>query len=201
MTARRLDRADRDLALDAFCAGFADEPYTRWALDGPGYKRRLGEMMSIDVDESFVVGELWATPGFEAVAGWSPSAGRAERRRLIEADWSEYGRLFGERGAALRQLDLLAVESVPEGPLWYLESLATAPRHRRRGHASDVLAPVLERCDRDGLPAALDTANAAALPFYAAHGFTQVGTAEVADAGAPRLWVLLREPGGSGAGP
>src|SRR5690606_8664821 len=67
----------------------------------------------------------------------------------------------------------------PTEPHWYLDVLATAPDLRRQGLATAALAPGLGRADADGLPAYLETADPATVPFYQRQGFEVVGTTEV----------------------
>ena len=56
-----------------------------------------------------------------------------------------------------------------------------------------MLQPVLARCDRDGLPAYLETTKARNVGFYERRGFTVVGEANI-PLGGPPMWFMLREP-------
>lgn len=74
----------------------------------------------------------------------------------------------------------LALEVAPPPPpdSFYVDSLATAPRHRRRGAARVLLADAEASARRLGLPClALETGaeNAAARAFYEAVGFEPAG--------------------------
>jgi len=60
------------------------------------------------------------------------------------------------------------------------------------GMASALLEPTLRRCDRDRLPAYLESSNEANLPFYGRHGFEVVAQISIADG--PTLWPMLRQP-------
>jgi len=75
---------------------------------------------------------------------------------------------------------------------WYLALLGTDPAAQGRGAASALLAPVLARCDDDGVPAYLETQKASNVAWYARHGFRETGTVEVP--GVPEVWLLTREP-------
>ena len=75
-------------------------------------------------------------------------------------------------------------------PHWYLAVLGTDPEAQRMGLASAVLAPVLERCDREGMPAYLESSKAANIPFYNKHGFEVVD--ELCVPGGPSLWPMVR---------
>ena len=80
----------------------------------------------------------------------------------------------------------------PAEPHWYLEGLGTHPDWQRRGIASAVLAPVLDLCDADGLPAYLETQKESNVPFYRRHGFEVIGTKQIPD-GAPNIWLMWRD--------
>jgi GNAT superfamily N-acetyltransferase len=63
---------------------------------------------------------------------------------------------------------------------------------QRRGLGSELLQPVLARCDAEQKLAYLETARAENLPFYARHGFRVVHVLD--EPGFPKLWLMLREP-------
>ncbi|HLK45459.1 MAG TPA: GNAT family N-acetyltransferase, partial [Acidimicrobiales bacterium] len=53
---------------------------------------------------------------------------------------------------------LLAIEKAhPKDELWYLQLLVCDPEHQRKGIGAALQAEVLETCDREGLPAYLET--------------------------------------------
>ena len=56
-----------------------------------------------------------------------------------------------------------------------------------------LLAPVLARCDRDGLPAYLESSNPRNLPFYERHGFVR-RTAVPLPSGCPLVTPMWRDP-------
>jgi ribosomal protein S18 acetylase RimI-like enzyme len=80
----------------------------------------------------------------------------------------------------------------PKEPHWYLSTLGTDPPFQGTGLGSSVIKPVLERCDRTGVRAYLESSKEENVPLYRRHGF------EVADevrlAGSPPLWLMWREP-------
>ena len=81
---------------------------------------------------------------------------------------------------------------MPPDASWYLGVLATDPDRQRQGLASAAIAPVLERADRDGLGAFLETGAPENLAFYARAGFEV--TDEVVLPDGPTLWGLQRSP-------
>ena len=77
-------------------------------------------------------------------------------------------------------------------PHYYLAILGTDPLYQRSGAGTAALAPVLSRCDDQGLAAYLETQKEENLAYYARHAFEVVRIIEVE--GAPPIWTLLRKP-------
>ena len=77
-------------------------------------------------------------------------------------------------------------------PHYYLGILGTDPLYQRSGAGSAALAPVLERCDTEGVSAYLETQKEDNLAYYARHSFELVQKLEVGDV--PPLWTMLRKP-------
>ena len=69
---------------------------------------------------------------------------------------------------------------------YYLAVLGTRTRPPGQGLGSALLAPVLDRCDGEGIGAYLESSKEANIPFYRRHGFEVVE--EVPFAGGPKLW-------------
>jgi ribosomal protein S18 acetylase RimI-like enzyme len=80
----------------------------------------------------------------------------------------------------------------PPQPHWYLAVLGTAPDHQGKGIGSALLAPVLDRCDREGLPSYLESSKESNVPFYRRHGYEV--TREIRLPGGPPVWAMWREP-------
>ncbi len=69
---------------------------------------------------------------------------------------------------------------LPE-PHWYLAVLGTSSDQQSRGLGGRVLAPMLERCDRTGTTAYLESSNPQNVSFYLRHGFESLGEFVVGD--------------------
>jgi predicted acetyltransferase len=82
---------------------------------------------------------------------------------------------------------------VTDGLTWHLAFLATAPEHRGRGLARQLLERQLDRCDEDAAAAWLETTDPVNPPIYERFGFATVAHVEDA-AWLPGLWVMRREP-------
>jgi GNAT superfamily N-acetyltransferase len=128
------------------------------------------------------------------VAGWLPpgSLPRSAVHELQRAARS-VGLLARVRNRAKAARLLLEVDRRhPREPHWYLAILATDPSLQGRGTGSALLAPVLARCDREGVVAYTETQKQTNVSWYARASFSVVD--EVRLPGTPPVWCLRREP-------
>jgi len=58
--------------------------------------------------------------------------------------------------------------------------------------APALMAPVLEQCDAEGVPAYLESSKESNIPFYERHGFKVTGEVKVKNG--PSLWPMWRDP-------
>jgi GNAT superfamily N-acetyltransferase len=77
-------------------------------------------------------------------------------------------------------------------PHWYILAVGVRPEHQGQGLGSALLAPTLERCDREGLPAYLEASSERSAALYVRLGFEHLR--ELRFAGSPPLWQMLRSP-------
>ena len=77
-------------------------------------------------------------------------------------------------------------------PHWYLPLIGIDPAHQGKGLGSALLKHATDICDRDGMPAYLESSNLANVPLYERHGFTALGRIQVG--GSPVLTPMLRRP-------
>ncbi len=129
---------------------------------------------------------LWQAPGraglswpdkIRALPAWSRATGTALLRALAYSDASDANR--------------------PAEPHWYLHVAGCAPSAQGRGLGRAVVRAGLERADRDGVPACLETSNPANLGFYGSLGFAV--THEWRVRGRLLSWSMLRPARPSGA--
>lgn len=80
----------------------------------------------------------------------------------------------------------------PSEPHWYLAVLGTDPQYQGKGVGSALMAPVLQKCDAEGVPAYLESSKESNVPFYQRHGFEVKGEVNVKNG--PTLWPMWRDP-------
>jgi GNAT superfamily N-acetyltransferase len=74
---------------------------------------------------------------------------------------------------AVGELERRRHNHVPE-PHYYLSALGVEPGRQGQGVGTALMRPVLDRCDRDRIPAYLETATERNLPLYQRYGFSIV---------------------------
>lgn len=119
--------------------------------------------------------DQWKMPVRAMVKQW-PSALRAG--------------FVGMRGL---RLNAATQRAHPRAPHRYLELIGTLPDRQGKGAGSAMLRLLLELCDREGLPAYLESSNPDNDPFYARHGFKPTPPFAL-PRGCPPLTPMWREP-------
>ena len=77
----------------------------------------------------------------------------------------------------------------PSEPRYYLPFIAVDPNQQRRGVGAAMLAPVLEKCDREGIVAYLE-ADERSRPFHERNGFKVIREVRLPDG--PSIWPMER---------
>ena len=192
--ARHATRADAARLGRALAEAFRTDPVWRWiAPDRARWDAHAQASFTADVRSALQKGHVYTTDDRAGAAMWSPpGVGRGIDLAKLRSGLA-VARLLGPRRLAPGLRILQAMEKAhPRREHWYLAMLGTHPDHQGRGVGSAVLTPVLDRCDRDGTPAYLESSNPANVPFYEHHGFVVTGSIQVA--GSPPIDTMWREP-------
>ena len=135
----------------------------------------------------FVAGDVDSVAVWRGVDAWRHPPG--ELLRSLPANVRSFRRHMSR---VLRTL--AAVERAhPEEPHYYLSALGTRTDAQGRGLGSAALAPMLQRCDDEGMPAFLESSNPRNVPFYARHGFERRGEIPLPK-GCPPIVPMWRDP-------
>jgi GNAT superfamily N-acetyltransferase len=178
----------------ALTRAFFADPLFAWALPDEDRRQRLlpeffalfaraflRHNESYTTEGDIVAAALWAPPGAIPVAGEDAE----ELGRQIEE-------LAGPDAPRFLGVNKLFDDHHPHGSYWYLQFMGVAPGWQGRGIGSALMAPVLERCDREGARAYLDATSERNKRLYERHGFQ---AEEVfAPPGGPPLWPMWRQP-------
>ena len=192
---RKAARADVPRLARALARAFDGDPPMRWFLRDEGRRVEQARLM-FDVmlravhltrdacytTENVVGGALWVPPGM-----WR--LGLVQQLRLLPGMIRVFGRDLPRAQRGLAVMDA----GHPQKPHWYLDSLGVEPEWQGRGLGSALMAPVLERCDRERMPAYLNAGSPRSRDLYRRHGFVITEEFTLPDGGPP-LWRMWREP-------
>jgi GNAT superfamily N-acetyltransferase len=193
-TVRRAADADLDALSETLALAFEDYPWTNWTVAADDHLGRLRRLYRLYAQaDGLPYGEIWVTERCKSVAIWMPPGHRGPSDDALERLAPAIARLFGDRLEAAHVAESVIRALRPEVPHWYLASMATRPEDQGRGLGSEVIAPVLARCDADNLPAYCDTSTEPNVRFYARHGFVPAAETDV-PGGGPHVWLLGRQP-------
>jgi GNAT superfamily N-acetyltransferase len=190
--------ADRDRLADSLASAFSQDPLFNWIAGSPpdhdvtpNLRVVFGAFLKLDLrrpdhlvftDEDLIGVAVWKAPN-----GWKMSNGDMFRAlpAMLRALGTKTSRMIGAFNA---------IEKVhPEEEHYYLEALGTRQDMQSKGVGSAVMRHMLDRCDREGMPAYLESSNLRNVPFYARHGFKATGEIEVGK-GAPTVTAMWRDP-------
>ena len=80
----------------------------------------------------------------------------------------------------------------PKAPCWYLPMIGVDPACQGRGYGSALLRFALERIDRDGAAAYLESSNPRNVPLDERHGVEVIGNIQAGTS--PSIVPMLRSP-------
>lgn len=195
--ARPATRADVPGIGEALGLAFHDDPAMAW-LFGDDEARSAGPLRRylthetgrhlrhryVYTTDDHAGGALWDPPGRwktrpRDILGMLPIMLPALRTRVV---------------TALRGLSMLEQVHERQPEHFYLAVLGTRPDRQGHGIGSRLLAPVLERCDREGTGAYLESSKEANIPFYRRHGFEVVDEVQLPKG--PIVYPMWRDPRG-----
>jgi GNAT superfamily N-acetyltransferase len=190
---RLATRADVPRLRSALARAFCDDPLFAWMFPREATRQwHLRRYFAHRVKILLAQEQVYTTDGAGAAAMW---ARPNEWRDPPGAALRELVALTPALGLRLRR-SVRAMAEVerrhPRTPHWYLAVLGTEPDRQGRGIGSALLAPVLAACDRDRVPAYLETARERNVDFYGRRGFSVVDSLTLS--GGPPVWLMWREP-------
>jgi GNAT superfamily N-acetyltransferase len=189
---REATAADVPIMADILARAF-DGPVTVWHV--PDDEQRVDVMRRFFTAGFEHVwlrhGEVYTTVG--DVAGsciWIPPGAGSIRDRDTDLFDEACERIFHDFP---RSTEMFAMFDAvhPSEPRYYLPFIAVEPELHKRGVGTAMLAPVLAKCDREGIVAYLE-ADDRSKPFHERNGFNVIGDVRLPDG--PSVWQMERPP-------
>lgn len=166
--------SEREAVVAVITLAFTTDPMARWAFpDALTYLQVMPRMVHAFGGNGFAHGAAHLADGGAAAAMWLPPGIHPDDESLVG--------LTAAHAPKHQQADMEGVFAQmasyhPAEPCWYLPLIGVDPSRQGRGYGSALLRHALERCDRDRVPAYLESSNPRNIPLYERHGFEVIGT-------------------------
>lgn len=194
---RTASAGDRELVVRLLDAAFQDDPVSRWVFPGDEYRRATHHrLMAAFTDIVLAEGRVDVTEDGTACALWLsvPAADDHGQDTGEDDDLARVRAAVDPENERVELVGRLTGEIHPSGRAHaYLWMIGVAPERQGAGLGTALIAPVLDRCDREGLPAYLEASNSRSRKLYERLGFELTGRPLDLPEG-PRMWPMWREP-------
>jgi GNAT superfamily N-acetyltransferase len=185
---RKASAADLPDVTDTLALSFYDDPVLMWVIDDGTRRRELLPGFFGAVAQSYLAyDELYAVDEGVSAAVWAPPGAEDD-----EGLPTVLGAVVEEYEERLSEILGLMEEKHPTEPHYYLFLLGTRSEWQGRGLGSSLMAPVLEACDRDRVPAYLEATSERNRQLYLRHGFEVTDEIPLPDG--PMMWPMWRSP-------
>ena len=196
---RAADEGDRELVVRLLDESFQDDPVSGWVFPGYEYRRTTHHrLMAAFTEIVLAEGRIDVTEDGSACALWlSVPAGEHDAEEDAADDGPALLRAAVDPGnERIELIGRLTAEIHPAGRAHeYLWMIGVTPEHQGEGIGSALVQHVLDRCDREGLPAYLEASSARSRGLYERLGFELTGRPLDLPNG-PQMWPMWREPRG-----
>lgn len=194
-----LEKSQIDELSHVLARAFFDDPMIEYIVpDEEKRKRVLPWFMKKAAQISHRYGEPFTTAGkIDGAALWLPpgktilSLPMMIRVGMLAAPFKFGPPTFMKFMGAMNHLEHFHKRDVPPDH-WYLFVLGVDPDRQGQGVGGKMIAPILERADKDRLPCYLETMKERNVTFYKKHGFEVVVDDTFKDG--PRYWTMKRTP-------
>ncbi|WP_156726007.1 GNAT family N-acetyltransferase [Streptomyces apocyni] len=195
VTIRRAAERDRESLVRLLDEAFTDDPVSSWVFPDVARRREVhGVFMGVFLDIALREGRVDIADEGAAVALWlRVPAGAPDEEDDTPVRMREAADPDNERAELVGRLTGAVHPHDREHE--YLMLIAADPGRQGEGLGTALLAPVLERCDQDGVPAYLEASNMRSRQLYERLGFAFTGRAVQLPDG-PQMFPMWREPKG-----
>lgn len=190
--ARPAAKGDEAWLADVLARAFWDDPVFGWLH--PNDRTRyaaLRRFFRAELRANRRHGRVVTTSGLDAAGVWAPpKRWKADTREMLIM--APAGALLASRPAVGARFFKEMEKVHPTEAHWYLATVGADPVRKGTGAGAAVIEAVLHDCDRDGVPAYLESSKAANIPYYERFGFEVTGEVQVEDS--PILHPMWRNP-------
>jgi GNAT superfamily N-acetyltransferase len=179
-------------AVAALTLAFVRDPIMRWFYpEAESYLAHFPGFMRAFGGPSFGAETAWMSDDQGGASLWFPPNVHPDGESIGKHVFSTVDERKREAlEGLLEQMDAYH----PKEPHWYLAVIGVDAAHQGKGLGAKLIQVALEKCDREGLIAYLESSNPANISLYERHGFEVVG--EMRSGDCPPGLPMLRQARG-----
>jgi ribosomal protein S18 acetylase RimI-like enzyme len=191
---RHATDADRPALATTLARAFEDDPVMSWFFPRSEQRTERNErFFAMRLRQLLPHGETYTVDGALGGALWAlPDRWRVGRVEELRMGVALLPAIWRRLGPVLKGVEMIE-RAHPTAPHYYLAVLGTGPEAQGQGVGSALMRPMLDACDRDDVPAYLESSKERNIDFYARHGFRVTGEVRLPDG--PPVWPMWRDPG------
>jgi GNAT superfamily N-acetyltransferase len=190
---RAATRDDAPQMATALARAFYDDPVFRWfSPDDDRRREMLPSFFAVFVDAFMAHGEAEIAEDMAGAALWAPPGVEPLNVEPIYLERLE--EIVGPEAPRLFQITEIFEAHAPKEPYHHLQFLGVVPERQGEGIGARLMAPGLERRDREGAAAYLEATSDRNRALYERHGFRAQGAIPLPNG--PTLWRMWRDPMG-----
>ena len=178
--------------VDVITLAFSTDPVARWMYPNsqqyleyfPNFIRLLG-------GKAFETETAYYVNSFSAAALWLAPGVSPDEDALVALFQNTVSKSLQDDAFAF--FEQMGKFHLPE-PHWYLPMIGVDPTQQNKGYGAMLMHHALAVCDREGLPAYLESSNPRNITLYLRHGFEIIGKIQAGSS--PAMFPMRREPRG-----
>lgn len=170
--------SESDKVMATLTLAFQADPVFRYWLPTPSdYLTWFPRFAYAMGERGFAHGTATVLGEFDACALWLPPGVEPDPAQMAGVD------MPGDEQTAKTGAELRAAmaQHHPSAPHWYLWMIGVDPRFQGKGMGSALLKHMLQRIDREGADAYLESSDPRNVPLYQRHGFEVTAVIQVRD--------------------
>ncbi|HKX84367.1 MAG TPA: GNAT family N-acetyltransferase, partial [Pyrinomonadaceae bacterium] len=156
--------ADEAALISVLTLAFSSDPMARWSQPDPrGYLENFPLFVKAFGGNALDHGTAYFADGYTGAALWLPPGIGPDERTLAElVESTSSDTIKPDLYAIFEQME----KYHPKEPHWYLPMIGVDPSQQGNGVGSALMEYALVSCDREGLPAYLESSNPENISLY-----------------------------------
>lgn len=187
-TIKTASTSDEESVISVLTLAFSSDPMARWSQPDPRlHLANFPVLAKAFGGKAFEKGTAYFAEGYAGSALWLPPGVHPDEETMIGlVEKSAPDEIKPELFGVFEQMG----KYHPTEPHWYLPLIGVDPSRQGNGLGSALMKHALEVCDRDHLPAYLESSNPQNVSLYERHGFEVIGEIQVGSS--PTMRPMLR---------